>query len=131
MTKRIDSPSTKWAGHVLLHDPLTLEHVLAWDDMRDETADLPSSKYLAKLNLESKVIELPTWSSKEQKYLLPAILRIVAEWHLENFPEHPTLETFPMSPRGESTRLVNWLYAEIEKIYWGAVDVPNESWPTL
>ena len=130
--KRIESPSKKWAGYVILHDPLNLEQVLAWDAMKEDTVDLPSSKYWKSIKQKSNDeqlsgIDVPIWSSSEQKYILPALFVMVAEWHLENFPENPNLQNFPMTPRTAATALVNWLYVEIEKVYWGAVDVPNES----
>ena len=58
--------------------------------------------------------------------MLPAICACVAEWHLSNFPETVTPETFPASPRRESHELIKWLFDEVYKVYKGETEIPNE-----
>jgi hypothetical protein len=51
----------------------------------------------------------------------------VQEWRLEHFPEAVTMETFPMSPRKVSHRLIEWLWNELRAVYLGETTVPNAS----
>jgi len=57
---------------------------------------------------------------------LNAILPCVMEWHLDGVPETPNSNTFPGSPREESTRLIDWLIKEIGYIYTGEVLQEND-----
>ena len=123
--KRIESPSKRWPGHVLLHDPLNIEMVFAIEDVQDKATELEPSKFLQKASEQGANIGV-TWSSRTDSIIIPAILKCVAEWHLENFPAELKAENFPASPRKDARILIDWLWDEINKIYIGEVEVPNE-----
>jgi len=125
--KRIESPSKRWPGHALLHDPLNLEQVYAIEDVQDAATEIEPSKFLAKVNETGGTQIGVHWSSRTDKLLLPAIFKCVAEWHLESFPDKPDSSNFPASPRRDARQLIDWLWDEINKIYIGETDIPNES----
>jgi hypothetical protein len=60
------------------------------------------------------------------KQAIPAVIACVEKWELKDFPEQPTVETFPWSPRKDSHELIDWLMGEIRKIYQGELEIPNE-----
>ena len=125
--KQVNSPSTRWAGHVILHDPLNLDMVFAIEEAQDRATELEPSKFLQKIVGDAGVTVGTTWSSKSDALLIPVFIKCVSEWHLENFPTPPTLENFPASPRKDVRILIDWLWDEINKIYVGEIDIPNES----
>lgn len=125
--KRIESPSKKWAGYVLLHDPLNLEQVFAIEDVQDRSTEIEPSKFLQKISDVSGTSIGITWSSRTDKLIVPAILLCVKEWHLTGMPEHPDVDNFPASPRKDARQLLDWIWEEINKIYMGDVEIPNES----
>lgn len=137
MTKRIESPSKRWAGYVLLHDPLNLEQVFAIEDAREAIFELEEfteanpSKTIQKINQirtqnNLAAMNIPL-SSREHKFILPVLFRCVSEWHLDNFPEKPTIENFPASPRRDVSELISWIWDAIDTIYAGEIEeVPNE-----
>lgn len=99
--KRIESPVKKWPGYILFHDPIPLVHVLAFE------------------NAINGVDRNKFSSSSSQVLLLPSILPCVAEWHLEGFPENVTADSFPGTPRKDSSILISALINAITKIYAG------------
>ena len=124
--KKVISPSTRWTGHVLLHDPLNLDMVFAIEEAQDKATEIEESKFLKKVS-EAGVSIGTTWSSKSDALLIPVFLKCVSEWHLDNFPETPDADNFPASPRKDVRVLIDWLWDEINKVYTGEVEVPNES----
>jgi len=62
------------------------------------------------------------WFTAIDKMKLPAVLGCVIEWKLENF----TADPFPASPRGDSHKLVDWIFRELMTVYLGEAIVPNE-----
>lgn len=124
--KKVISPSKRWAGYVLLHDPLNLDMVFAIEEAQDRATEIEPSKFLQKVS-ETGVQIGTTWSSKSDALLIPVFLKCVSEWHLENFPESPSVENFPASPRKDVRELIDWLWEEINKVYTGETEVPNAS----
>lgn len=86
--KRIDSTVKAFPGHVVLHDPIPLVKIAAF---RAATRDVEWAKLV-----EPEV----------QAEILPVLLPMVAEWHIENFPENVTTDTFPGTPAVEASELV-------------------------
>jgi hypothetical protein len=113
MPKKITSPSKIWPGHVLLCDPLTISQV---NDMELTFDKLP------KIDPKDKKF---IWLAKHDLIVLPTIIPCVAEWHLDNFPEKVDFESFPGSPRIESSKLILWLWHELWSIYSAEVTIPN------
>lgn len=111
MSKVVTSPSTTWPGTVTLSDPFLLPQV-----------------ELIEAALEYQPDGEKVWLTVIDKKRLPAIFDCVETWNLQNFPDpSPTLETFPMTPRPESNKLITWLWDEIRNIYLGELEVPNAS----
>jgi hypothetical protein len=77
--KRVESNVKRWPGYVLLKDPLPLILKADYDDAFQD-----ARKRAPKLN-----------TTRAFAIMLPAIIPCVAEWHLENFPENVSPETFP------------------------------------
>lgn len=65
------------------------------------------------------------WLSVVDEKRIPAICACVEEWNLGNFPKTVTPETFPASPRLDTTKLIEWLFYEIRLVYFGDLSVPN------
>ena len=101
----IKSPVDRWPGEVVLPDYLTLPQCAAWERAAQATRDC---------NTKAEI----------HQALFPAILAIVSEWRLENFPAQVTLETFPGSPRKDSTALIDAMVEAIARLYSGE-EVPN------
>lgn len=106
--KILSSPSKRWHGSVTISDPMTLPQVMAIE----EVFGSPEGK--------GRVMK-----SVIDRKLLPAILACVEHWNLENFPEAVTVETFPATPRAESSALIRWLWNELYKVYIGETEIPN------
>ena len=131
--KTIDSTIKGFTGKVHFCDPLNYGQVIAIEDAKDAAAeDLPASAFLTKLNeIQEKNDEQgapirASWNSRYNHLFIPAICKCVEKWEIEGFPEEVTPDNFPMSPRNESNQLVSFLFAELEKIYIGEIDIPNE-----
>lgn len=102
----LTSPNKHFSGTLVIPDCLTLPHVFA---LEEAAAGLP---------------ENPTFSKMQRAYV-PVLCQVVTEWHIANMPEHPTLETWPGSPRNASIEFTGWLVSEVMKIYQGEVEIPN------
>ncbi len=64
--------------------------------------------------------------TEDDKSKLPAVLACVENWELSNFPKDLSILTFPLSPRRTTHNLIKKIFNEIEKIYNGELDIPNE-----
>jgi hypothetical protein len=98
--KRIESPVKKFPGAVEFHDPLPYLTVLKFERVARE----------AKKDADAGEI------------FIPVILEAVEKWDLQNFPEQPTLEAFPGTPRAAIHQLIAWLLNEMTAIYKGSAD---------
>jgi hypothetical protein len=145
MSKVIISPIARWAGTVTIADPLTLPQAELIQDgfERDEPVELIKARKdyfdcakelgqeheqtvklrLALLELAERTRPFHTVADKRQ---LPAIFACVEKWELANMPEKLTIDNFPASPRGDSHRLIEWLFEEICKVFNGEKEIPNE-----
>jgi hypothetical protein len=104
------SPVKYFTGHVVLHDPLTLPMVAAFE------------RALA----DSRALSDPT-RAELQAALLPGLLPSVAEWHLAHLsPAQLSPETWPGAPREAAAQLIEWLTGIVLDAYNGEVDVPND-----
>ena len=70
------------------------------------------------------------WLSVIDGMQLPAIFACVEKWELANMPDPLTMDSFPASPRVDSHKLIDWLFAELRTVYFGELEIPNESSPT-
>ena len=112
MSREIVSPSKRWPGKVTVADPMTLPQAEAFEaglSLPDDAKEKGGNVFLSVVD----------------KTQLPTILACVEKWELGNFPESPSLETWPFSPRRESHQLIAWLFDEIRKVYLGELEVPN------
>lgn len=112
MSKTITSPIKRWSGTVTIAEPLTFPQAQAI-----ENAMRPVS--------QDNVKDGRVWLSVTDTAQLPAVLLCVEKWDLENFVLTPE-GTPPASPRVDSHKLIDWLFGEITKIYFGEAEIPNE-----
>ena len=113
MSKRIVSKITRWGGSVTIADPLTISQAkLIEAGMGKVPPELvgENGKY---------------WLSVEDDMKLPALFGCVEKWELDNFPQNVTLDNFPASPRGDSHKLIDSIFAELMIVYFGEALVPN------
>lgn len=103
----IDSPVEKWPGQVALFSPLTFPQTIAFEQSLRDAAE-QGDNY-----------------SAANYAMLPGIIACVAEWKLENFPQLPTPDNWPASPRRSSARLIAWLVTEISGQYDEETPDPN------
>lgn len=108
MSKIITSPVKKYPGTVTLADPLTFPQAFAFEDALERVRELRETNDLSRLRYA----------------LLEGVIPSVEEWHLENFPEQVSLETFPSTPRLPIVRLIDWLVEEVSTLYEVSEDVP-------
>jgi len=113
MSKVITSPLKEWQGTVTLAKPMTLPQAEAFEATLEVPKELPADGMV--------------FNTVFDKQKLPALLACVEKWELTDFPELPTLDTFPFSPRSLSHQLIEWIHGEILKIYIGESEIPNES----
>lgn len=130
--KQRDCKIKGFEGHVLFCDPLNMEQVFAIEEAQEQANNIEPSAFLTKINEVNGVKDdegnaiKAHWTSRADRAFLPSVLLCVKEWHLKNVPESVTLESFPMTPRGEAHALVEWLWTELLVIYQGETDIPNE-----
>lgn len=107
MTKTISSPVERWPGEVILHDPLTLPMVAAWEEAVEDARPVRSL------------------SGKHLAYL-SGVLACVKEWHIGGgFPEFPTVDNFPTKPWQDRHDFMLWLIGEVSTLYVEATTIPN------
>lgn len=99
MSKTVTSPVKRFAGTVVLRDPLP---------------------YLTVTKFE-KVIRDNIEADMGEKFL-PVILESVEKWELKNIPDSMTVENFPGTPRKAVYELIAWLLGELTAIYKGNED---------
>ena len=147
MPKKIHSPVERWPGHVILKDPiplmLVLEYERAIDDNRSKFCDEGVRLFLAFHEADEEnrppALELlrehtahcdeyrPAKTGTEaDSTLLPVVLKCVSEWQLDNFPDNPTVDTFPGTPRVDAAKLIDWLVMSVTDIYAGGDLSPDE-----
>jgi hypothetical protein len=95
---------------VTISDPLTIPQVELIEEAFGEPPDETGKRI---------------WLTISDKKQIPAILACVEKWDLANFPDPVQSDNFPASPRGESHKLIEWLFGEIFKIYFGETQIPN------
>lgn len=96
-----------WPGSVTIYQPLTL----------------PQSE-LIEPAIDSR--QKQTRMSEFDRLQLPVVLACVEKFELADFPAEPTMETWPISPRNPSRMLIQWIFNEILKVYFGELEIPNE-----
>lgn len=110
MGKILQSPVARYPGTVTIPDYLVAEQDLAFEDAMATPAEIQGTHGVGHY----------------LQAILPGVIACVTEWNLANFPEHPTLENFPRTPRKPVTQLVSFLVTEISKVYTDGDSVPNE-----
>lgn len=113
MSKVITSQIKRFEGSVTIADPITLAQAQAI-----EAGMKPPE--------EQEIVNGRVWLSVQDSAKLPAIFACVEKWELSGLPENVTADTFPASPRGATHKLIDFIFAEIFKVYIGEAEVPNE-----
>ena len=111
MSKVITSPVKRWPGTVTLYEPLSYPQVLALEEVYRAREKLPEDATI----------------NQARALFVPAIIKCVESWQLEgNFPQNPTLDTFPASPKVAAAELLTWLINEVAELFMDADAIPNE-----
>lgn len=102
----------------MISDPLTMPQVKAIEAVNDASTKEQLEKYVdGKGKIKKTILD---------EIRLPAIIACVEKWDIAGFPETVTVETFPLSPRNASHDFILWLFREINKVYSGEIEIPNE-----
>jgi len=115
MSKVITSPIARWSGSITIANPITeaqaieIERTLAVIKEADERVDE-----------KSNFKDLQHALNKSAK--LRVVLVCVEKWELKDF----TVDPFPFSPKGDSDKLITFLFDEILAVYEGDAFIPNE-----
>ena len=147
MPKKMHSPVDRWPGHVILKDPiplmLVMEYERAIDENRSKFCDTGFELFLAFHNaddddkpgaldaLKEHADECSEYrpaktGTEADSTLLPIVLKCVDEWQLDNFPDNPSVENFPGTPRLAAASLIDWLVTGVTSIYAGDALTPDE-----
>ena len=112
MPKRVEIDIHVWKGSVEIADPLTI----------------PQAKAIEAGMAKPEITDGQdrVWLSLIDEMQLPALMACVTNWELSNFPAKVTADTFPASPRGKSHELIDAIFRELMKVYFGEAIVPNE-----
>lgn len=124
MSKTITIKNKKWEGTVTLFDRLFLSQVEAIEEALLDTPPAIEREIIGKEGKKEKVFS--TRFTHLDKPKIPALLACVEKWEIKDFPENPTLETFPLTPRKPAHDLIEQIFDEIKIIYNGEIEVPNE-----
>jgi len=128
MSKIINSDIEGFKGRVTFHSPLNLEQVFCFEDAKDSSAELEPSAFLKRLNeVTGEESVSISWSSRADKFIIPALLKCIEKFECENMAEIMTLENFPLTPRHQTQAFIDFLWNELHKIYLGETEIPNES----
>ncbi len=100
-----------WVGSVALADPMTLPQAEAIDEVRTIILGYDKEKRL-------------TFTSLDKPHL-SAILACVEKWDIPNLPT-PTLDNFPMSPLRARHEFIDFIWKEVQDIYYTEEEIPNE-----
>lgn len=111
--KRIESPIKRWEGYIEISDPLTFPMVKAIEVLLRPLMEPIPEEVAAQKSPR-------VWLTVSDEECLPVIMACVPDdgWHLENFKPNP----FPASPRVDSHKLIDFVYREILKVYFGEED---------
>jgi len=109
--KRFTSPVARFPGEIALPDALTFPQFAAWRD--------------AVMSAQDKLKQNAGDFGGSDAALLPGILAIVAEWHIERLPSPLTADNFPATPRRSSNALVAWLVSCISGLVSEEEDIPK------
>ena len=101
MSRAIESPVKRWPGRVILPDYLT-----APQDIAFQQAIKDAGKFQPEEQFPEFIFAV-----------MPGIAACVEKWELQNFPENPSAENVPTTPRAPVSELYTWLLKEITALY--------------
>ena len=111
MSKVIVSPVKRFAGRVVLSDPLTMPQVMAFEDAMSEAREMNEAEGVL--------------TSRRLHVILSGVIQCVEKWEVDGIPETVTPDTFPGTPKMPVARFIAWLVDELTTIYNEADEVPN------
>jgi hypothetical protein len=115
MSKVITSPIPRWSGTVTLANPITEAQAIEIERTMAIVKEAGE-----RVEEKSNFKELQHTLNKSAK--LRAVLMCVEKWELQDF----TVDPFPFSPKGDSNKLIAFLFDEILAVYEGDAFIPNE-----
>ena len=121
---KVEITGKTFNGYVILFDQLTLPQVELVEEARDT---LPKTRKYKGKDDNGKVVDKVGYERTSlDKPRLPAILACVKEWSVTHIPERPTPDNFPMTPRAEANEMLGIIFLNIQKVYNGELEIPNE-----
>lgn len=123
MSKEITIKNKIWKGTVTIYDRLVLSQV---ELVEEALLDNPPFTQREVTNEKGeKEIKISRRYTHLDKPKIPALIACVEKWEIENFPDKPTIETFPLTPRAATSELIQQIFDEIKLIYNGEIELPN------
>lgn len=112
MPKVLESPVNEFPGTITLPDHWNLEQCLLWESVRDEVEEIAE-----KARAEGKQAEslAALYGAYTKAFPMCLESRDIQGWG----------DFFPFTPRMPSAKLIKWIADEMNKYYYGIVDVPN------
>lgn len=111
----LDSPIKRWPGKIHLPDYLNFRLEAEWERAIEE------------IGKETSVLDASA-RPREAMIILPVVLSIVQKWELGGgFPQYPTIDDFPATPKQSSALLLAFVIGEINRLYEEAQEVPLSS----
>jgi hypothetical protein len=116
MSKTITYKGAKFAGTVILSDPLTLDQEAAYEESMGLYREV-----------RERLKTGPVGPAILAKAFLPGILPCVEKWDIPGIPANVTIDTWPLRPRSAVGSLLVWLASEVGKLYADSTDTdtPN------
>jgi hypothetical protein len=128
MSKKIKCDVKGFEGEVTFKQPLYFDDVFAMENALDESSNVEPSAFWTRINeATGKESAGVAWTSRTDVIFLKAILQCTEEINVNGIPAKPSIETFPMTPRGAVNDFVKFAWDELQKIYNGEIEIPNAS----
>ena len=116
----LDSPVKRWPGKIHLPDYLNFRLEAEWERAIEDIGKEADGADNSVLSVSAR--------PAQAMIILPVVLSIVQKWELGGgFPQYPTIDDFPATPKQSSALLLAFVIGEINKLYEEAQDVPLAS----
>ena len=126
--RTVQSDIEGFTGKVFLKDKLFWEDVVAIENALDKAAEVEPSAFWKKVGASrGEEMSAITWTSKSDRFFIEALLQCAERFEIKGMEEKPTLANFPMTPRILASKFVGLLWGELQIVYNGENNVPNDS----
>jgi hypothetical protein len=109
---QVTSTSAYYSGHVVIPDEMSWDNYMDWEETVASIADYAKSG--KKLTLARYV-----------HFYIPAVCKIVTEWHIEHLSAHPQPSDIPPKPIAEIAVLIGDIVEAIAAKARELAEIPN------